>query len=72
MNARVNYPIKEVLVRLDNDGLIDMTNDVQKFCVSYVTCEVAKVGLERVVMSWNNHRIPGIHQAGLQGQIQKF
>ena len=44
---------------MDNDGIIDMKNDVQKFCVSYVTGEVAKVGFERVVGAWNQRRIPG-------------
>ena len=45
---------------MDNDSIIDMENYVQKFCVSYVTGEVAKVGFKRVVGAWNQHRIPGI------------
>ena len=44
---------------MDNDGIIDMESDVQKFCVSYVTGEVAKVGFEWVVGACNQHRIPG-------------
>ena len=44
---------------MDNDGIIDMENDVHKFCVSYVSGEVAKVEFERVVGAWNQHRIPG-------------
>ena len=60
VNSRVNYPIKYILVRMDNDGIINMENETEKFCVSFVTCEVAKVGMERTIGSWNFHRIPGI------------
>ena len=63
---RVNYPLKYSLVRMDNDGVIDMENDVHKFCVSFITGEVAKVGLDRVVGAWNQHRIPGIFLLGYQ------
>ena len=45
---------------MDNDGIEDMENYVQKFCVSYVTGEVAKVVFKRVVGAWTQHRIPGI------------
>ena len=44
---------------MDNDGIVDMENYVQKFCASYVTGEVAKVGFERVVGAWNQHRFAG-------------
>ena len=54
----MNYPMKYVLVRMDNDGIIDMGNYVQGFCVSYVTGKVAKAGFERVAGAWNQHRIP--------------
>ena len=45
---------------MDNDSIIDMDNYVQKFCVSYVTGEVAKVEFKLVVVAWNQHQIPGI------------
>ena len=45
---------------MDNEAIRDMENDVETFCVSYVTGEIAKVGFERVVGAWNQHRIPGI------------
>ena len=44
---------------MDNDGIINMEDEVEKFCVSFITCEVAKIGIERVIQAWNNHRIPG-------------
>ena len=38
-----------------------MNDVVHKFCVSVVSCLVAKFGLNKVVQVWNSHPIPGIH-----------
>ena len=38
---------------------IVMTNDVTKFCVSWVTINVVSPAVESFVSSWNAHRIPG-------------
>lgn len=59
VNIRVNYPIKRALVEMDNDQVINMGCEVQKFCVSSVSCSVAKFGIDVVVKSWNAHTIPG-------------
>ena len=59
VNSRVNYPIKRVLVGLEENGILDMTNEHVQFCVSWFTCEVAKVGMKRFVDSWNFHKIKG-------------
>lgn len=59
VNARVNYPIKRILVELEENGSIDIDNDYIAYCVSWFACEVAKVGMERFVTSWNSHRIKG-------------
>lgn len=59
LNQRVNYPIKAALCALEADGTIDMDDDVQRFCVSWATVQVAHVGAMIVVRSWNAHRIPG-------------
>lgn len=59
VNSRVNYPIKRVLVDLEEKGILDMTNENVQFCVSWFTCGVAKVGMKRFVDAWNNHRIKG-------------
>ena len=40
---------------------IDMNVDVRKFCVSAVSCLVAKFGFNKVVPTWNSHSILGIH-----------
>ena len=59
VNARVNYPIKQILVEMDNDLAVDMNNEIHKNSVSSVACLVAGFGLKRVVLSWNEHPIPG-------------
>ena len=36
-----------------------MECEVQKYCVSFVSCAVAGYGINVVAQSWNNHSIPG-------------
>lgn len=59
VNARVNYPIKRILNEMQEKGLLDMSSELIQFCVSWFTCEVAKVGMRRFVESWNAHKIKG-------------
>ena len=59
MNARVNYPIKKILNAMANDDIIDMTDEVTKFCVSWITLRVCDIGSRQVIDAWNNHPIPG-------------
>ena len=61
VNARVNYPIKRILVEMEEKGVLDMNNERIQFCVSWFTCEVAKVGMRRFVASWNSHKIKGTY-----------
>jgi len=60
VNSRVNYPIKKCLINMEDNHLINMDNDHHKFLTSYFSINVAKVGTQYVVDSWNRHRIPGI------------
>ena len=60
VNARAKYPIKKVLVEMDNIMEIDMNIDDHKFCISTVSCLVAEFGLNKVVQTWNPHPIRGI------------
>ena len=39
--------------------MICMNDDIHKFCVSFVSIQVASFGLETVAASWNKHIIPG-------------
>ncbi|KAK0134962.1 hypothetical protein N1851_029231 [Merluccius polli] len=36
-----------------------MDDGTVRFCVSTLACQVASVGLNRFVESWNAHRVPG-------------
>ena len=38
---------------------IDINNSVTKFCVSFIAVNVAAIGMERFVDSWNCHCISG-------------
>lgn len=59
VNQRVVYPIKHVLVRMENFLIINLFDLIVQFCVSFVTMNVAEIGLKRVVASWNSHSIEG-------------
>lgn len=60
VNARVNYPIKCVLIDMMESGDFSLEDDQDKFCVSWFAIQVAAVGVELFVASWNEHPIPGI------------
>ncbi len=59
INQRVLYPIKEILVRMENRMLINQHDPVSQFCVSFLTMNVVNVGIGRVIEAWNAHPIQG-------------
>lgn len=61
INQRVIYPIKEILVRMENGLLIDLHDPAVQFCVSFITMNVSEVGIKRVMESWNSHSIEGLY-----------
>ena len=48
------------LHNLQHMDAIDMDDPVTKYCVSVVTRNVARYGLENLVSSWNSHTISGV------------
>lgn len=46
---------------MENGSLINMYDPVVQFCVSFITKNVAEVGLKRVIGSWNSHSINGVY-----------
>ena len=59
VNKRVNYPIKRILIGMEEHQNIVMTDPVTKFCVSFIACNVAYCALSTFVEAWNHHSIPG-------------
>lgn len=59
VNQRVNYPIKAALVELMDADALNVDDDVTKFCLSNLSIQLAEVGIQQFVESWNAHRVPG-------------
>ena len=67
LNKRVTYPVKRVIVSMDNDRIVNMDQQATKFCVSTVLCRVCEVGMERMITAWNSHPIP---RHGVPNELQ--
>ena len=39
--------------------MINLFDPVVQFCISFITMNVAEIGLKRLVASWNSHPIEG-------------
>ena len=57
--SQVNYPVKAVLISMENEQMIDMKNPLHKFSVSWVTIKVIASPIQSLIKAWNHHRIPG-------------
>lgn len=55
VNSHINYPVKAVLVEMENEDVIDMKNETHKFCVSWVTIQVITSPVAAFVRAWNSH-----------------
>ena len=59
INQRVNYPIKEALIDMQRRLVINMADPCHRFCVSFVSINVAEAGVRKAVAAWNEHPIQG-------------
>ena len=57
VNHRVTYPIKRVVVEMEEQGRINICSPATKYCVSVVLQSICKVGLKRMIEAWNNHHV---------------
>ncbi|XP_041824690.1 uncharacterized protein LOC121647985 isoform X2 [Melanotaenia boesemani] len=57
VNNRVTYPLKAALVHLVDQELIDMDDSTVRYCVSNLTCQVARIGIQRFIDAWNSHTV---------------
>ena len=67
LNHRVTYPVKRVIVSMDDQGTVDMNCSITKFAVSTVLSRVCEVGMNRMVSAWNSHPIP---RRGVPNRLQ--
>ena len=56
INGRVNYPLKNCLIEMQEQNEINLDCDHEKFCVSWFT---SNIGTTLAVQAWNDHRISG-------------
>ena len=59
INQRINYPIKRLLVEMENSEDVNMADEVCKFCVSWVIINVMASAVQSFIEAWNSHTIPG-------------
>ncbi|XP_014671301.1 PREDICTED: uncharacterized protein LOC106812050 isoform X2 [Priapulus caudatus] len=57
INNRVNYPLKSALVEMVDQEALDLSDPLQCYCISSLTLQVARIGMESCVNTWNCHRI---------------
>ena len=57
VNKRINYPLKEILVGMEQKEEICMDDPLHRFCCSWL---ISNVGAKLFVASWNAHPIPGM------------
>ena len=69
INGCINYPIKTQLNKMVQEELIDLTNDIDKFCVSTVVVKVVQAGMEELLPAWHYHPIPGCYLLIWHGAI---
>ena len=70
INAKINYPFKRVLVRMEEMQQIDMEDGVTKFSVSWVTTNVIVVPIKEFIRAWNAHTIPGLN-GGVPNDLER-
>ena len=61
INHRCTYPVKSVLVRMKNCDILDMEDDIIKYCVSEFLHLLFKVSIQNAIDAWNFRSVPGVY-----------
>lgn len=59
VNSRINYPIKAILIEMQESHQFNLQDEYVKFCVSWFSIQISLVGVEIFVTAWNEHPIRG-------------
>lgn len=59
INSCIDYPIKAVLVLMEQEEVINMEDNIHKFAVSWVAIKLAWSPGATFIDAWNAHNIPG-------------
>lgn len=60
VNDRVNYPLKETLVKIMDISEVNVDNKLHKYCVTWFTISMYNTGIKLFVNSWDTHPLLGI------------
>lgn len=58
VNKRVNYPLKQILRDMDEDGELNHEDRNKWFIIGEYIRRICQVGVDRLVTSWNHHAVP--------------
>ncbi len=45
-------------MQLQDPEVLNMDDNITRYCTSNLTAELCKIGITRAVLAWNAHRIP--------------
>ena len=55
VSRSVIIPFKEMFINLEDDGILDVQNETDLFCLHEVFCSRINVSLNQFISSWNSH-----------------
>jgi len=61
VNSRINYPIKALLIEMQESHQFNLQDEYVKFCVLWISIQISRIGVEIFVTAWNEHPIQGMY-----------
>ena len=59
VNMRINYPLKRAMNHIVENRDLDISDEILKFCFSWVMLYSSGDAVSHLLNSWNHHRVPG-------------